>query len=293
VQAPRRATGIPTGIDLEQLLRLMVPAAREAAEYVRQRAADLPSLAWTAKSHADFVSDVDTGAEDILRTRLLADPVRRAWGDHGVDLRFVGEESSPEETLGAGSAFVVDPLDGTTNFLHGFPWCAVSIGALLGGVPVAGVIVNVFTGELFSAALGRGAFRDGHHVAVSTITEPHRALIGTGFPFKRPEQIAPYVRALPALFSKVAGVRRAGAAALDLADVACGRFEAFWELSLAPWDVAAGLLLVREAGGVVTDVAGRDAPVAHGAIVAGNPIMHAWLLAVLTREMEGGARREE
>jgi myo-inositol-1(or 4)-monophosphatase len=173
--------------------------------------------------------------------------------------------------------FVADPLDGTTNFLHGYPWYAVSIAALIDGDPVAGVILNAATGELFSATTGGGARRSGQPISVSTIDEPALAIIGTGFPFKTPHLVDPYVQSLPVVMRDVAGIRRAGSAALDLADVACGRFDGFWELSLAPWDVAAGILLVREAGGVVTDASGAPATVSHTSIVAGNPSMHAWL----------------
>jgi hypothetical protein len=152
---------------------------------------------------------------------------------------------------------------------------------LLDGAPAAALILDVPSADLFTARAGGGAFRNGRRIAVSTIAEPARALIGTGFPFKYPEQIGPYMRQIPAIFRATAGVRRAGSAALDLADVACGRFDAFWELRLAPWDLAAGLLLIREAGGIVTDLDGAEAPVAHGPVVAGNPLMHRWLLAEL------------
>jgi myo-inositol-1(or 4)-monophosphatase len=174
--------------------------------------------------------------------------------------------------------FVVDPLDGTTNFLHGFPWYSVSIAALVDGAVVAAAVLNVPTGELFTATLGGGARRGGQPIHVSSTDEPTRALVGTGMPFKRPDQIDEYIRTLPAIIAGTAGIRRAGSAALDLADVACGRYDAFWELSLAPWDIAAGILLVREAGGVVTDVAGGPAQIEHTGLVAGNPAMHAWLM---------------
>jgi myo-inositol-1(or 4)-monophosphatase len=276
VQAAPRT--LPTGAQrhLPPLLDGMVAAAQEGARYIRARAADLATIEWTAKSPTDFVSEVDTGAEDRIRTGLSA-----TAADAGLDVRFLAEESAPDTTPGPGLTFVVDPLDGTTNFLHGYPEYAVSIGALLDGVVVAGVIHNVPTGELFTAVLGGGAFRDGRPITVSAVADPSRALLGTGFPFKYPEHIEPYLRRLPAILRQTAGVRRAGSAALDLADVACGRFDAFWELRLAPWDVAAGILLVREAGGVATDLAGRDAHVADGPLVAGNPAMHRWLLDIV------------
>jgi len=217
-------------------------------------------------------------AEDVIRTSLA-----RAIPGSIV----VGEELSPDEASSAGIAFMVDPLDGTTNFLHGYPEYAVSIGALIDGELSAGVVLNVPYGDEFTATLGGGAFRNGERLAVSRIVDPSRALIGTGFPFKHPEFLEPYQRQFATVISNTAGVRRAGAAALDLADVASSRFDAFWELMLAPWDMAAGILLVREAGGIVTDLEGRAARVQHGPIVAGNPEMHAWLLTQV-----GAATRE-
>jgi myo-inositol-1(or 4)-monophosphatase len=177
--------------------------------------------------------------------------------------------------------YVVDPLDGTTNFLHGYPWYAVSIGALVSGELAAGIVVNVPTGEVFSAVRGGGAFRNEEPIRVSENADPSRALVGTGFPFKNLDKLDAYQRQFAAVTRRTAGIRRAGAAALDLCDVACGRFDAFWELNLAPWDVAAGILIVREAGGIVTDTDGREANVGFGPIVAGSPAMHGWLLKQL------------
>jgi myo-inositol-1(or 4)-monophosphatase len=280
--APYADDFVATPAQLADLLQLMIGAATNAARYIRARAQDVASIAWERKAPSDFVSDVDTGAEaqihEILDERPASWPV-------SVPVHFLGEESSPEAALGPGLTFVVDPLDGTTNFLHGYPWYAVSIGALLDGELIAAVVLNAPTGELFTATLGGGAHRDGAPIAVSTIDEPARALLGTGLPFKYHEHIEPYVRTLPDLMRATAGVRRAGSASLDLCDVACGRFDAFWELSLAPWDVAAGMLIIREAGGLVTDLAGHPARVGNGPVVAGNPAMHQWLLDTLKEEL--------
>ena len=158
---------------------------------------------------------------------------------------------------------------------------------LCDGRLAAGVVHNAVTGEVCTAAEGQGAWCGAERLAVSTIAEPARALIGTGIPFKRPEEIPTYLPQLDRVIRRTAGVRRAGSAALDLVDVARGRFDAFWELSLAPWDVAAGLLLVREAGGLATDLQGTSAPVAHGPLVAGNPALHAWLLQQLAAAASG------
>ncbi len=195
---------------------------------------------------------------------------------------IVGEELSPAHLVNpAGISFVVDPLDGTTNFLHGYPQYAVSIGALVDGKLTAGVVLNAATADCFTATLGGGAYRNGNRISVSSINEPARALIGTGFPFKWHHLLDRYAQQFVDVSRQTAGIRRAGAAALDLADVACGRFDGFWELVLAPWDIAAGVLLIREAGGVVTDLDGREAAISHGPVVAGNPHIHAWLLDVL------------
>ncbi len=243
-----------------------------ATDVIRSRAANLDDLTWREKSPTDFVSAVDVAAEEAIRDVVHS---------RHPDAAFVGEELTPASASSGGLAFIADPLDGTTNFLHGYPWYAVSIAALVDGALAAAVVLNVASGELFTATAGGGARRNGEPISVSRITDPKRALIGTGFPFKHLTMLDVYQRQFAAIARTTAGMRRAGAAALDLADVACGRFEGFWELSLAPWDVAAGILLIREAGGIVTDLEGRDAAVAHGGIIAGSAAMHAWLLQTL------------
>jgi myo-inositol-1(or 4)-monophosphatase len=257
------------------LLATCVAAAVKGADAVRSHARRLSDLQWEEKARADYVTAADRDSETAIR-----DIIR---GRHD-DAVVLGEELSPEvaaETVKKGLVFVVDPLDGTTNFLHGFPWYAVSIAALVDGALVAGVVLNIATGELFTAVSGSGARRNGQPIHVSKIEEPLKALVGTGFPFKYGDQVDDYLRGFGAAMREAAGVRRAGSAALDLADVAAGRYEAFWELMLAPWDVAAGILLVREAGGIVTDLTGAPAPVAHTSIVAGNAKMHGWLLELI------------
>lgn len=251
------------------LLATCVAASARAAEIIRRGAEHRDALTWEKKSSTDFVSDVDRDSEHAINEIVAS---------RHPDARVLGEELSPDVDDRSGLVFVADPLDGTTNFLHGYPWYAVSIAALVDGDPIAGVVLNAATGELFSATSGGGARRGGQPMKVSPIADPALSMIGTGFPFKTPHLVDPYVRSLPVVMKDVAGIRRAGSAALDLADVACGRFEGFWELSLAPWDVGAGILLIREAGGIVTDASGAPARVTHTSIVAGNPSMHAWLL---------------
>ena len=266
------ATSRPPASDRRALLATCVAAAVKGADAVRSHAAHLSDLEWEEKARADYVSAADRDSETAIRDIVCA---------RHKDAAVLGEELSPEvaaETVKKGLVFVVDPLDGTTNFLHGFPWYAVSIAALVDGALAAGVVLNVATGDLFTAVSGGGARRNGQPIHVSKIDEPLKALVGTGFPFKHGDQVDDYLRGFGNAMRQAAGVRRVGSAALDLADVAAGRYEAFWELMLAPWDVAAGILLVREAGGVVTDLEGSPAPVAHTSIVAGNAKMHAWLM---------------
>ncbi|MDB4885664.1 MAG: inositol monophosphatase [Gemmatimonadetes bacterium] len=271
-QATPPGGGGTTHAERRALLATCVAAAARGTEQVRAGDARRAGLVWEAKGRFDFVSEVDRSSETAI-----AETIR----ERHADATLLAEEGSPDAQSTRGLVFVVDPLDGTTNFLHGVPWYAVSVAALVDGALVAGAVINAATGELFSATLEGGARRGGQAIRVSTVAEPSRALVASGFPFTREDEIQRYVRMLPAVMRATSGIRRAGAAALDLADVACGRFEAFWELRLSPWDIAAGLLLVREAGGIVTTLEGAPCPVAETSVVAGNPAMHAWLLDTL------------
>lgn len=260
-----------------RLREIALMAARAGATVVRAHAASVPELSWEIKSPSDFVSLVDREAEVAVRNVIAA---------HQPDAVLLGEELSPDTDITRGIAFVADPLDGTTNFLHQFPWYATSVGVLVDGQLAAGAIVNAATGETFIAARSLGAQRvlaDGKRadIRVSAIDNPMRSLIGTGFPFKHVQHLPRYQAQFAAVAASTAGMRRPGAAALDLCDVACGRFQGFWELELAPWDVAAGILIIREAGGRVTDFEGEDVGVVHGPIVASNGVMHEWLLRAL------------
>lgn len=254
----------------DAVLDACLAAAREGAEHVRSRSRDLATIDWQEKSRADFVSEVDVGAESRIAEILHA---------RFPEARILGEELTPTATRSDGLTFIVDPLDGTTNFLHGYPEYAVSIGALQGDALLAGVVLEIPQNVTYAASAGGGAFRDGERLSVSSISDPGRALIGTGFPFKHPEHVAPYLPQIARIVAATAGVRRAGSAALDLAHVACGHFDAFWELMLAPWDIAAGILLVREAGGRVTDLDGAEATPSHTPLLASNSVLHDWMQA--------------
>jgi myo-inositol-1(or 4)-monophosphatase len=258
--------------DVDVVRDVAIAAADAAAEVVRAHRGAGTAVEWQQKGRVDYVSIVDTAAEARIR-----EVVARAM----PDARVIGEEVTPDDSVGSGITFIADPLDGTTNFLHDYPEYAVSVAGLIEREVTVGVVVNVPYGARYVAVRGRGATLDGRAIRVSSITEPARALIGTGLPFKHPEQIERYVRELPAVMRATAGVRRAGAAALDLCAVAAGRFDAFWEHSLEPWDFAAGALLVHEAGGVITNLRGEPLSLGRTGVLAGNPWMHEWMLSLL------------
>ena len=253
------------------LLHLARTAAERAAAYLRgvERPAD-PS-GWARKGSRDFVTGVDRRAEQLVSEVLLA-------AEPGS--RIVGEELQPE-VVTDGLVWIVDPLDGTTNFLHDFPSYAVSVAGAVDGRLEVAAIVNVAAGDTYTASRGGGAWQGERRLVVSAIQDPAFALIGTGFPFKDTSRIQEYLEQFWRIAGQTAGIRRPGAAALDLADVAAGRFDGFWEQHLSAWDIAAGVLLIREAGGVVTDLSGREVGVEHTGLVAGNPVIHRWLLEML------------
>jgi myo-inositol-1(or 4)-monophosphatase len=263
-----------TDRDNLELLDVALEAARAGAAVIRDATAQREKLVWETKSRSDFVSEVDKASE-----QRIVEIVKRRCPQAIV----LGEELSPGAISSEGIVVIADPLDGTTNFLHGYPEYAVSIAIAHDGVVCAGVVLNVPRGDEFTAMKGAGAFLNQQRIRVSTLREPGRALIGTGFPFKTLELLPQYMAQFSLVMRGTAGIRRAGSAALDLSNVACGRFDAFWELVLAPWDVAAGMLMVQEAGGIVTDLEGNPARPVAGAFVAGNPAMHAWLLQTVRR----------
>lgn len=258
------------------LLHLAALAADRAGGYISSQSlrggsalgAASGSLVWQSKGHHDWVSEVDRTAERII-TKVLTE------GAPGSTV--TGEELNPSITRD-GLVWIVDPLDGTTNFLHGYPQYAVSIAAAVNGVLEAGVILDVARECRYGAVRGQGAWMGSTRLSVSTTAEPARALLGTGYPFKQLEMLEEYIEQFRRVLPATSGVRRAGAAALDLADIAAGRLDGFWELTLAPWDFAAGLLLIREAGGIVTDLDGNPPALEPTGLVAGNPKIHAWLL---------------
>lgn len=250
----------------DDLLRAARQAADTAAE-VHRRSRPLDPGHWTEKGHADWVSEVDLAAEQAAVSVL-----REAFPGHAIAAEE-GDWGGPAP----GSAEVtwyIDPLDGTTNYLHGYPYHAVSVAAVDRAGPAAAVVVNTGRWETFTASRGAGAELDGRPVSVSKVGQLKHALIGTGFPFKKTELLDEYLVQFAAILRRTSGVRRTGSAAIDLCDLACGRLDGFWELHLAPWDVAAGVLILREAGGIITDLEGSEAVVKQGAFLAGNPAIY-------------------
>lgn len=269
--------------DARFLLSTARRAAEAAATVIREAAPLRATLNWREKGEADFVTEVDLNAEARAMEVL---------GTAFPDATWLAEETASEldpARIERGLTFVIDPLDGTTNFLHGVPEYAVSIAAMVDGVLTAAVVVNVPRGETFVAAAGAGAWLGDERLRVSTIDDPRRALIGTGFPFKDPADIPEYLGQMARIMAGSAGVRRAGAAAIDLASVAAGRLDGFWENVLSPWDIAAGMLLVREAGGVCTDMAGAELRVARSSVVASNGNLQGWILGELSGTNDGSS----
>ena len=254
------------------LINVMSRAADKAARGLKRDFGEVEQLQVSLKGPGDFVSTADTKADRILRQELS-----RARPDYG----FLTEESG--ETAGRDSEhrWIIDPLDGTTNFLHGLPHFCISIALERAGEIVAGVILDPVKDETFWAEKGAGAYLNARRLRVSSRRQMATALIATGTPFGQRPDRARYLRQLDAIMAGVADVRRLGAAALDLAYVAAGRYDGFWEYGLHPWDVAAGLLLVREAGGYISEPLGEGNPLISGDVLAANDHLHGPLLAAL------------
>ena len=260
-----------------ELLVVAMEAAREAAAVHRAHLGRVVVEEWSEKGVADFVTHVDREAERGIVARIR---------DHFPDHSVLAEEDASDRgssAFGDDWTWIIDPLDGTTNYLHSYPMYAVSIAVAHRGVLHAGCVLNSASGEEWTAVRGGGAFLNGNRISVSHIDQLPRALIGTGFPFKAIEVLPEYIRQFEVVLRHTSGARRAGAAAIDLCHVATGWFDGFWELALAPWDVAAGTLVIREAGGIVTRIDGSDDTLHHGDILAGNPVIHEQLGALLRR----------
>jgi myo-inositol-1(or 4)-monophosphatase len=258
---------------MQPLLNIAIRAARRAGEVIVRGMNRLHRLDVRAKGQNDFVTEIDTQAE-----AAIIEIIHKHYPDHAV----LGEESG--QSGGAADSeflWIIDPLDGTTNFVHGFPQFAVSIGVQRRGRMEHGVVYDPLRQELFTTSRGEGAQLDGKRIRVSAQVGLDRALIGTGFPYRSNVQyLDAYLAMMKVVMQSTAGIRRPGAAALDLAYVAAGRLDAFWEIGLSPWDTAAGALLITEAGGMVGTLNGAEYR-QQGHILAGSPKVYAALLETL------------
>lgn len=268
------------------LLNVMTAAAQKAARGLVRDLGELEHLQVSRKGPADFVSKADRKAESVLQRELTK--ARPAYG-------LLMEESGTVVGTDTSNRWVIDPLDGTTNFLHGIPHFCISIALERDGDPFAGVIYSPIHDEMFVAEKGLGAFMNGRRLRVSARRRIDDAIFATGIPFKGIPDHDLFMRQLEAVMAISAGVRRFGSAALDLAYVAAGRYDGYWENGLNPWDVAAGIVLVREAGGFVSDISGGNRMLAGGGIVAVNSELHAFLVRLLQEAGRGqvAARTEK
>jgi len=256
---------------MHPMLNIAIRAARSAGNIIVRSMEHIDRLSITVKAQNDFVTEVDRAAEnEIIRT------LHKAYPNHGILAEESGWQAGDDENI-----WIIDPLDGTTNFLHGFPQFAVSIALQHRGRIEQAVIYDPLRQELFTASHGRGALLNERRIRVSSKRDLEGALLGTGFPFKQQQYLDMYMETFKALFPMTAGIRRAGSAALDLAYVAAGRLDGFWEIGLQKWDMAAGALLIQEAGGFVSDFSGDSDYMNTGNVVAANPKLIKSLLTTI------------
>lgn len=267
---------------MQPLVNIGVTAARKAGQIIVRAMEKMESVQIQQKGLNDFATQVDRASEEVI-----IQIIKKAYPDHDI----LGEEggllTGNKEVNGTNRfqskdniTWVIDPLDGTTNYIHGFPQFSISIGVLQNNRIEHGIIYDPLRDELFTASRGRGAQLNGKRLRVTT-ADLDGALLGTGFPFRNMDHLEKFLSVLRKLCPTVAGIRRAGSAALDLAYVACGRFDGFWECDLKIWDIVAGALLIREAGGIVTSYDGSDDFLESGYVVAGNPKIHKSLMQQL------------
>jgi myo-inositol-1(or 4)-monophosphatase len=261
------------------LITVMARAARKAASRLARDFGEVENLQISRKGPADFVTHADVKAEAVLREELST-----ARPDFGFLMEESGETAGRDKT----QRWIVDPLDGTINFMHGIPHFAISIALEQNGQIVAGLVYEPVNGNMFHAEKGRGAFLNDRRLRVSARSQLIDAVVATGIPHHGRHGQAQFLSILSHLMTKVSGVRRFGAASLDLAYVAAGRCDAFWETGLAPWDIAAGILIVKEAGGFVTELDGSEHNLQSVGILAANQGLH----ATLVKEI-GAARKKE
>jgi len=259
------------------LLNIAVMAARRAGAVLGRNFNKREKLVVESKSHNDFVSSADFAAE-----KAIIEVIHKHYPDHAIHAEESGIQGNSDHV------WIIDPLDGTTNYLHGFPIFAVSIGLQINGRLEHAVVYDPMREELFSASRGQGAQLDGHKIRVSGIKDLQGALVGTGIPYRDAnEDMKPYLKMLSKVAKNTSGIRRPGAASLDLCYVASGRLDAFWETGLAPWDLAAGTLIIREAGGIVSGLDGSENHLDSGHVLAGTPRIYRDLAKLCSKEIKG------
>ncbi|MBI1175756.1 MAG: inositol monophosphatase [Sideroxydans sp.] len=264
---------------MHPMLNIAVKAARRAGNLIHRASDNIDHLTVTKKSHADYVSEVDRAAEQVIIETLLG-----AYPNHAILAEESGTQGDSE------FVWIIDPLDGTTNFLHGYPQYAVSIALMHKGVITQGVVYDPTKNDLFTATRGRGAYLNDRRIRVSKRIELADSLIGTGFPYSSFEHMEAYMAIFRDLMQKTAGLRRPGAASLDLAYTAAGRYDGFFETGLKPWDIAAGCLLITEAGGMVGDLQGNENYLKSGHLCAGNPRIYEQVLQVIAPHLTDGLK---
>lgn len=260
-----------TSTEIGGCYTVAVEAARAAGRLLIDSLGKLQQSQVQSKGISDYVTDLDRAAE-----RIILQMIGKRFPDHGV----LAEESgqiNPRSPY----RWVIDPLDGTTNYIHQFPAFCVSIGLSRDNEMQVGVIYDPLRDELFHAVRGQGAFCNQAAIHVASRMQLGDALLATGFPYRISDRLEPYLQSFRAVFLNTSGIRRAGSAAIDLAYTACGRIDGFWEMGLSAWDIAAGMLIVEEAGGKVSDFAGGTGHLQHGSILASNPALHAQMVDLL------------
>jgi len=263
---------------MHALLNVAIMAARRAGATLIRNLVKLEKLKVEQKGHNEYVSEADRAAE-----RAIINVIHKHYPDHAI----LAEESGAQGDENSDTVWIIDPLDGTTNYLHGFPVFAVSIGVQINGRMAHAVVYDPLREELFTATRGSGAQLDEHKIRVSGQKELERALVGTGFPYRQADsELQPYLGMLGKVVRNTSGVRRPGAAALDLCYVAAGRLDAFWETGLAPWDMAAGSLIIREAGGIVSALDGGENFLDTGHILCGTPKIYSGLAKLCASDIK-------
>lgn len=264
---------------MHPMLNIAIQAARQASKVILRFEDQMDKVSISEKNENDLVTQVDHLSEEVI-----IEQIRKSYPAHTI----LAEESGmhKQEAQNSEYCWIIDPLDGTKNFVHGFPQYAISIALMHKNALMLAVVYDPIRQDLFTATKGQGAYLNSRRIRVSQTKKLEDALLGTGFPFRDKQHIKPYLNTFQNIFPRVSGIRRAGAAALDLAYVAAGKLDGFWEASLKPWDMAAGVLLIKEAGGIVSDFHNEGNFIDSGNIIAGNPRIHKELTGLVQQSLQ-------